>query len=228
MGTDPSVDPLSARPRRGLGRELGEALIVALVLALFARTFLVQAFEIPSGSMEPNLLIGDHVLVNKFVYGQAPPSWLAAVLPYRAVDRGDVVIFRYPLDPRRDFVKRCVAVPGDRLGWRDDRLVINGHEVDERGYAHLDPRPGRRTAADRGERMLGQELYCLGDNRDASNDSRAWGPVPLTAVKGRALLVYWSVSEPSARGASARATLLDHPGRWLTATRWRRSMTVVR
>ncbi len=191
------------RHRRPILIELLELLVTALVLALFVRTFLFQAFSIPSGSMEQGLLVGDKILVNKFIYSQQGPTWLSGLLPTRPVQRGDVVVFRYPLDPDRNFVKRCVAQPNDTVELAQRRLLINGTEVDESGYTHytddrIYPRnvalpDALRTRDNYGPYTLPPESYfCLGDNRNNSNDSRHWGTVPAANVKGRGWLIYWS------------------------------------
>ena len=230
-----------ARPQ---WREYVESILVAVVFATFARTFVVQAFKIPSGSMEPSLLVGDHIVVNKLVYALEP--WLGAsgLLPRRPVARGDVVVFKYPEDPGRDFIKRCVALPGDLVGLRDKQLYVNGRYVDERDYVqHRDPRTYPRTP------LLPDSLrrrdnfgpytvpaghyFCLGDNRDFSNDSRFWGPVPARYVKGRALLIYWSFpageGEPDAAGAGARRRRLRQVlAGFFTDTRWERTFRIVR
>ncbi len=232
---------LQAKP---IWREYLEALLVAVVFATFARTFIVQAFKIPSGSMEPSLLVGDHILVNKFVYA---PAFLSAesLLPRRPVERGDVVVFKYPQDPSRDFIKRCVALPGDVVGVRDKQLYINGRFVDDRAYVeHRDPRTYPRTPllpeSLRRRDNLGPysvpagHYFCLGDNRDNSNDSRFWGPVPASYVKGRALIIYWSFPAPEedeAAGA-ALAARWRQLGRvaagFLSQTRWGRTFRIVR
>jgi len=230
-------------PAKPLWREYLEALLVAVVFATFARTFIVQAFKIPSGSMEPNLLVGDHILVNKFVY--APGRWTAeaALLPRRAVRRGDVVVFKYPEDPSRDFIKRCVGLPGDLVAVRDKQLYINGRFVDQRAYIeHRDPRTYPRTPFlpdslrrrdNFGPYAVPRDHYfCLGDNRDNSNDSRFWGPVPASYVKGRALLIYWSFpAAEEQRGASAGARwrqLGRVAARFFADTRWERTLRIVR
>ena len=222
-----------ARPRRrSTLREYFEALLIAVIFATFARTYVVQAFKIPTGSMEENLLIGDHILVNKFLYGDTLGALDAAVLPHREVRRGDVVVFRYPEDPSRDFIKRCVGLPGDKVELMGDLLYVNEQLVDDASYAHHVPEVRYRERF--GPMTVGDdEYFCLGDNRDNSRDSRAWGGVPASFVKGRAFLIYWSYD-------GGRQSL-EWPGYWgklrqlaevargfFTNTRWSRSFKIVR
>jgi signal peptidase I len=229
---------------RSAWREYLEALLVAVIFATFARSFVVQAFKIPTGSMEANLLVGDHILVNKFVYGPTASTLERLIFPSRAVRRGDVVVFKYPLDPRRDFIKRCVALPGDRIEIRDKVLYLNGEPVDESAYVfHTDSRtyPSSVFLSDdyRYRDNFGplevpeDELFFMGDNRDDSHDSRFWGAVPLEFVKGRAFAIYWSFeAEESSVGwpgylgrlRQLARVLLQFPSR----TRWNRSLRLVR
>jgi signal peptidase I len=188
--------------RKSLAREYLESVVVAVILALFIRTFAVQAFKIPTGSMETNLLIGDHLLVNKLVYAPSlgrVENWL---LPRRQVARGDVVVFKYPEDPGRDFIKRVIALPGETVEVRDETVLIDGTPLDESRYVHFldaglgpgDPEYGLRALREGyGPKTVPEgQLFVLGDNRDNSRDSRYWGFLPRDQVKGRALLVYWS------------------------------------
>jgi signal peptidase I len=231
-----------SRHRPHLLRDYLEALLVAVVFATFARTWVVQAFKIPSGSMEQNLLIGDHILVNKFIYGPAPSALERAFLPVRPLRRGDVVVFQFPGDPERDFIKRCVGLPGDTIELHDKQLSVNGRPVDDETYVyHSDKRTFPRLPLlseslwrrdNFGPYRVPEEQYFfLGDNRDNSNDSRFWGPVSQSALKGRALLVYWSSDLPQpAENASWPARLAAF-GRalvgFLDHTRWGRSMRLV-
>lgn len=185
--------------KKSVAREYFESIVIAVIMALFIRTFVVQAFKIPTGSMEPNLLIGDHLLVNKFVF--APGSFERALLPTRDIRRGDIVVFKYPEDPERDFIKRVIGLPGDIVELRDRRVYINGKPVDE-PYAHYLPRPAdaslhEATSEDVREvygpvAVPADGYFMMGDNRDNSQDSRYWGFLPRDYVKGRALFIYWS------------------------------------
>jgi signal peptidase I len=180
--------------RKSVVREYAEALLVALLLALFIRSFIVQAFKIPSGSMIPTLLIGDHILVNKFVYGVRLPYLGTSIFPVGTPHRGDVVVFVYPQDDEKDFIKRVVAVAGETVEVRDKRLYVNGEAVAD-PYAHFAETEGRTTAPRDNFGPFAVPagyVFVMGDNRDRSYDSRFWGPVALDNVKGKAFLIYWS------------------------------------
>jgi len=167
-----------------------------LVLALVIRTFVVQAFTIPSESMEPTLEIGDHLLVNKFIYGIKIPFTSIHLFALKSPQRGDVVVFIYPLDPDKDFIKRVIGVEGDTVKILNKKLYINGEEV-----------PDPHAVYRENTILLGDEqkpdnfgpvtvpngsLFVMGDNRDVSLDSRSWGFVPLKDVLGKAFAIYWS------------------------------------
>ncbi len=177
-------------------REYAEAIIVALVLALIIRTFVVQAFKIPSGSMEPTLEIGDHILVNKFIYGTKIPFTNLSLFPWTSPQRGDVIVFIYPLEPDKDFIKRVIGVEGDTVKIINKRLYINGAEVpDPHAVYKEDPvLPGDVQKRDNFGPITVPpgKLFVLGDNRDRSLDSRFWGFVPLEDVRGKAFIIYWS------------------------------------
>jgi signal peptidase I len=213
--------------RHRLLREALGALVLALLLALYARCFLVQAFRIPTASMAPTLRVGDHVLVNKFVFGPARYRWERRLLPLREPRAGDVVVFRFPRDRRRDFVKRVVGVPGNRLALDRKRLAVDGREVAETAYVvHTDTRaypdspllhPYFRHRDNLGPLVVpAGHYFVLGDNRDRSEDSRTWGFVPQGLVRGRTLLVYWS--RPAAEASPAAASegrRRQHAPRWV-------------
>ena len=187
--------------QKSTAREYFESIVIAVILALFVRTFVVQAFKIPTGSMEPNLLVGDHLLVNKFVFGPAMGGLERGVLPMREVRRGDIVVFKYPEEPDRDFIKRVIGLPGETLEVRQRQVLINGEALDE-PYAHfLFPVGAGDTGGDVRSRygpvtVPDGHVFAMGDNRDNSQDSRYWGYLPLSYVKGRALMVYWSFEAP--------------------------------
>jgi signal peptidase I len=177
-------------------REYAEAILMALVLALFIRTFIVQAFKIPSGSMIPTLEIGDHILVNKLAYGLRMPFLERYLVQYGDPQRNDVVVFIYPEDRSKDFIKRVIAVAGDTVELRDKKVFINGKQVEDR-HGHFmgyDPQAGGvGSGDDYGPKTVPQNhIFVMGDNRDRSYDSRFWGFVDLNEVRGKAFLIYWS------------------------------------
>jgi signal peptidase I len=193
----------AATYKKSVGREYLESVVVAVILALFIRTFIVQAFKIPTGSMETNLLIGDHLLVNKEIYSPSLGRFEDLILAKKPVQRGDVVVFKFPEEPTRDFIKRVIGLPGETVEIRDKSVFIDGRKLNE-PYAHFlepplsrdDPEYGLRGEAIRdnwGPQVVPTDhLFVMGDNRDNSRDSRFWGFLPEDQIKGRALLVYWS------------------------------------
>lgn len=230
MGPDVHAGPLTGAPpaaapgRRSLAREYLEAILVSVILALFVRTFLLQAYVVPTASMEDNILAGDHLVVNKFIYAPARGPW-ARFLPGRAVRQGDVFVFKFPEDPGRDFVKRAVALPGDLVEIRDKVVYVNQAPLREPQVTHADPNvqgAGRRDQFGP-IRVPADQIFAMGDNRDRSNDSRFWGTVPLSNVKGRALFVYWS-SPPETGDHSLPERIVDVFRR----TRWSRTFHPVR
>jgi len=174
-----------------------QAILIALLLAIFIRTFIAQAFKIPSGSMESTLLIGDHILVNKFIYGVRNPFTRELWFPVKKPERGDVVVFIYPLDREKDFIKRVIAVEGDTIQIRDKKVYVNGKLFSGmENIQHTDPRilPGSVQPRDNmGPVTVPKgKIFVMGDNRDQSYDSRFWGFVPLKDLKGEAFTIYWS------------------------------------
>ena len=229
---------------RSVLREYFEALLIAVIFATFARGYVIQAFKIPTGSMEQNLLIGDHILVNKFVYGEGISSPARYLLPARTVRRGDVVVFKFPDEPSRDFIKRCIGLPGDRIEIVDKVLHVNGKRVDDGPLVyHSDSRTYPRSPFLHESYRLRDNfgpytvpeghLFFMGDNRDNSNDSRFWGPVPESHVKGRAFMVYWSFAgEREPLSWPGYRNKIKHLGNvalgFFTNTRWDRSFRIVR
>ncbi|HEX3702211.1 MAG TPA: signal peptidase I, partial [Vicinamibacterales bacterium] len=188
--------------RKSTLREYFESIVIAVILALFIRTFVVQAFKIPTGSMEENLLIGDHLLVNKFIFGPTESRLERALLPVMAIRRRDVIVFKYPEDPDRDFIKRVIGLPGETVELRDKRVYINGQPLDE-PYVHFLEPPGSEsdvhevTSYDVRDHygpvtVPPDQYFMMGDNRDNSADSRYWGFLRRDLVKGKALMIYWS------------------------------------
>lgn len=177
-------------------REYGEAAAIAILLALFIRTFVVQAFKIPSGSMKPTLLVGDHILVNKFIYGIKIPFLQKTLIPISNPKRGDIIVFIYPVDKSKDFIKRVIGLPGDRIEIVDTEILINKELYsDSHGfYANQGLKTGNPSSEDRYGPVIVPEnhFFVMGDNRDHSYDSRYWGFVPSKSVKGKAFIIYWS------------------------------------
>ncbi|HEX7124640.1 MAG TPA: signal peptidase I [Thermodesulfobacteriota bacterium] len=210
-----TVEPQSAVRAKSQFREILEAVVVALLLAAVVRVFVVQAYKIPSRSMVPTLLVGDHILVNKFIYGIKIPGTDYRLPGLRAPRRGDVVVFVPPDDPNRDFIKRIVGVPGDTIEVRAKKVYVNGKPSDQEAHAiHVDERPVEepgdrimtavrdcefpRPGSDVFRDWFGpctvppEHYFMMGDNRDQSQDSRFWGYVPMKDIRGKAFVIYWS------------------------------------
>jgi signal peptidase I len=195
--------------RKSTFREYFESICIAVVLALFVRTFVVQAFKIPTGSMENNLLIGDHLLVNKFVYAPSLSGLEKMLLPIDEIERGDILVFKYPEDPERDFIKRTIGLPGETIELRNKVVYVNGKPLDE-PYVHFLFPAGSAGEADftdfdvrrnYGPVTVPADMYfMMGDNRDNSQDSRYWGFMPRSYVRGKALFVYFSFGEDGVGG----------------------------
>ncbi len=215
-------------------REYFESIVIAVILALFVRTWVVQAFKIPTGSMENNLLIGDHLLVNKFIFGPTTGRLEHALLPVREPHRGDVVVFKYPDEPDRDFIKRVIGLPGETLELKSKKVYIDGRPLDEPYVHFLEPAHDAQeiTSFDVRERygpvrVPDGQYFVMGDNRDNSQDSRYWGFLPRGYIKGRALMIYWSYESgredylDEGMGASVKrlASVVTH---FFTKTRWER------
>ncbi|MFQ5451422.1 MAG: signal peptidase I [Nitrospinaceae bacterium] len=203
-GLSPVSEPGVQKKTKTVFREYVEAIVIALLLALFIRTFVLQAFKIPSGSMKPTLQIGDHILVSKFAYGIHIPNEIPIInvklfpdiiLFSKNPKRGDIVVFKFPKDETRDFIKRVIGLPGDLLQVRSQRVYINNK-------LYEDPHAFHRVAA-RADPFVPRDdfgpvvvpegyLFVMGDNRENSQDSRYWGFLDMTKVKGRALMIYWS------------------------------------
>jgi len=175
--------------RKSVLREYAEAIAIAVVLALFIRTFVVQAFKIPSGSMKPTLLVGDHILVNKFIYGIKIPFTDKTIIKLGKPKRGDVVVFKYPLDTKKDYIKRVVGLPGDKVKLVNKQLFINDRVMDD-PHASYSVYGNLRNFGP--VTVPAHHLFVMGDNRDESSDSRVWGFVPDAYLKGKAFLIYWS------------------------------------
>lgn len=175
--------------------EYVEAIVTALILALIIRTYIVQAFKIPSGSMIPTLLIGDHILVNKFLFGTEIPFTDKKILILRKPEKGDIIVFKYPENPKKDFIKRVVASEGDVIEERNKVVYVNGQVVLEPYIQHFDQsiRFGADPRDNFGPLIVPKDkVFVMGDNRDQSYDSRYWGFVDINQIRGKALIIYWS------------------------------------
>ena len=232
-------------------RQVAEWTVTVLML-LFGTTTLVQAFVVPTGSMESTLLIGDHLFVDKLAY--SPPGPISRhLLPYTEVKRGDIIVFKYPPDPRQNYVKRVVAVPGDRLKVVNKSLVLNGRPLQEPYTQHVrtfvdpyadnfpsepnlfvDPRARQMLSGHvkDGEVVVPAGMYfAMGDNRDNSADSRYWGFVPRENIVGKPAIIFWSYDAPTERLASGNidpAHLFDIVVNFFTKTRWERQFKLIR
>ncbi len=199
--------------KKSLFREYVEAALIAIFLALLIRTFVVQAFKIPSGSMEPTLLIGDHILVNKFIYGIKIPFTDHYILQINKPKRGDVVVFKWPKDEEKDFIKRVIGIAGDKIEIKDDMLYVNDEKITTKYigiYKDKYINTLSRYLESFGESthyivdeyskhehfgpviVPENSIFVMGDNRDNSHDSRYWGFVSLPKLKGKAMIIYWS------------------------------------
>jgi signal peptidase I len=173
-----------AKSEKSVFRQYAEAIIIAVILALVIRSFVIQAFKIPSGSMLETLQVGDHILVNKFLYRFTDPQ------------HGDIIVFKYPQDEGRDFIKRVVALPGDTVEIRKKRVYINDKPLTEPYAIHLDPATLENSGSPRDKFgpivVAPGQLFMMGDNRDYSMDSRFWGFLDMKKIKGKAFIIYWS------------------------------------
>ena len=246
--SEPDAPPSDSETQRSLITEW----VITIILLLFVTTSLVQAYVIPTGSMENSLLIGDHLLVDKLAF--APSGSISEhLLPYDQVKRGDVIVFRYPVDIKQTFVKRVIGVPGDRLRLTDKQLTLNGRRVYEPYAYHMTdyldsyrddfPSEPNVTLPERAQDMLQNHVvdgnvvvppgsyFAMGDNRDSSLDSRYWGFVPRDNIIGKPLLIYWSsnasTEELSSPGINP-GHLLDMIVHFPSKTRWGRTFRLIR
>lgn len=225
--------------RKSTFREYYEALLIAVIFVNFARIFVFQAFKIPSPSMEDNLKVGDHIIVNKFILGAG--TNLDGLLPLRLIRRGDIIVFRYPLQPETDFVKRVIGLPGDVVEIHNKKVFINGRELDEPYAVHDDPQiyppqdalpqPYRSRDQFKAFTVPAEHYFAMGDNRDRSSDSRYWGTVPRSMITGRPFMVYWSYrgtpSPPDSSAKERAKELLGVVVHFFTKTRWDRTFFIV-
>ncbi len=243
---------VAALPPRAIGhRGFIAEWTITVILLLFGTTNLLQAFVIPSGSMEDTLLVGDHLLVDKLAYSP-PDAFSKHLLPYEDVQRGDIIVFRYPVDIQQTFVKRCIGVPGDRIHLSGKHLFLNGHPMVEPYAYHKRPEidpyrddfpsaPGIGLSASArdmlqnhvvdGDVVVPQGFYfAMGDNRDNSLDSRYWGFVPRANIVGKPLIIYWSFDADTNDLTDPGLNLphlVDMALHFPTKTRWSRTLRLV-
>ena len=213
-------------------------LLIFVIFTLFVRTFVVAHINIPTPSMVPAVLVGDHILVNRFAYAPHLDTPLHRLLPYRDPTIGDVVTFAQPDRPRRDLIKRVAALSGDTVAITSKTFTRNGTPVDEPWAQFTDPQiwpddpstpPSRRVRDNLASMVIPDDhVFCLGDNRDESQDSRVFGPVPRSTLRGRAFLVYWSFDSDDRASARGLGRLFYTPLHLFSKTRWDRQFTLVR
>ncbi|HOW56906.1 MAG TPA: signal peptidase I [Smithellaceae bacterium] len=181
---------------KGKVKEYAEAIIIAILIAVVIRTFIIAAYKIPSGSMKPTLLIGDHLMVNKFIYGVKIPYFRKTIIPVTDPERGDIIVFIYPQDRSKDYIKRVIGKGGDKIEIKNKKIFLNGKEYSDGVGVYSDSKiyPAAINERDNfGPVTVPQgHLFVMGDNRDESMDSRFWGFVDLKDVEGKALIIYWS------------------------------------
>jgi signal peptidase I len=219
-----------AEYQKPLVRDYLETILICVIFVIFSRAFVFQQSKIPSGSMMDTLLVGDYIMVNRFVYAPSSFGWEPNLLPVREIERGDVVVFKKPQEPEIDFIKRVVGLPGETVELRDGFLYVDGEYVEESyveaEYRRRDPRKNfPPTLVKPGHYLV------FGDHRDQSQDSRFWGQVPRGLMKGRALLVWWSYDEESSKIYMSFSERLKSWGskaaHFITRTRWRRCFSLI-
>jgi signal peptidase I len=227
-GRTDSTESAATPPIKGVFREYAETILVCVIFLIFTRAFAFQQSKIPSGSMEDTLLIGDYIMVNRFVYSPAMGGFERAILPVREIERGDVIVFKQPDEPEVDYIKRVVGIPGDTLELRRGYLYVNGEAVDE---PHV--KDNYREPKFEGPWTVPEgQYFAMGDHRNRSSDSRKWGTVPRELIKGRALLIWWSYEEdPDAATRRGLENLKAMGTKLLTfpwKSRWSRCFTLIR
>jgi len=216
-------------------REYAEAILVAFVLAFFIRTFVIQAFKIPSGSMEKNLLIGDHILVNKMVFAPVVKSYEKYFLPVKEIKRGDVIVFKYPNNPSIDYIKRVIALENETIEIRNKTVYINNKKLEEPYKYHFDSEYFAPVRDNLLPKKVPQGYYfVMGDNRDNSQDSRYWGFLARDHIKGRAFIIYWSEKADRAEYRLDKSffenlkDILNTLIHFYSKTRWERTFKLIK
>jgi signal peptidase I len=216
--------------QKSFNRDIVETLLICFVFVVFYRSFIFQQSKIPSGSMNDTLRSGDYIMVNRFVYADTSFDWEKKILPIRPIRRGDVVVFKFPMEPEVDFIKRVVGVPGDVVAVQQGHLFVNGEPIDE-PYVNPDYfGPAAKSIAPQVVRP--GHYFVMGDHRDQSKDSRMWGQVSRDLMKGRALLIWWSYPEKSSDGKMPFLQRLKSWGdkalHFATRSRWERCFKLIR
>ncbi|MCZ6670349.1 MAG: signal peptidase I [Acidobacteria bacterium] len=227
------IDQNSALPRpKGLFRDYFETIVTCVIFVVFSRAFVFQQSKIPTGSMIPTLLIGDYIMVNKYVYSSTASVLEEKLFPVGGIKRGDVIVFKYPLEPEKDYIKRVIGLPEETIEVRNCTVYINGTPLEEPYKQHVN-RFNCRWDYYPPTRIPENSYFAMGDNRDESRDSRVWGFVPRKNIKGRALLIWWSYEEKPGTwrqtGLRARAkSIVEKTTHFLTRSRWNRSFKMIR
>jgi signal peptidase I len=221
------------KKRHGVFREYFELIAETAVFVFFVMTFVIQAFQIPTGSMEPNLLVGDFLLVNKMVYRNADNAIDRLVLPKRPVRRQDIIVFKYPGNLSKDYVKRAIGLPGDKIEIKRKQVFVNDIPLNEPYKRHIDPQtfdPAQDAQRDNfGPVTVPSDcLFAMGDNRDNSEDSRYWGFVPLANLKGRPWIIYFSYeAETNAYQKTGLADRLKKIVSFISKARFKRFLKII-
>ena len=221
-----TVELVDAQPK-GIVRDYAETILICVIFVVFTRAFIFQQSKIPSGSMEDTLLIGDYIMVNRYVFSPADSALEKLLLPVRDVRRGDVIVFKFPEEPETDYIKRVIGLPGDKLEIRRGIVYINGERLDDpyvkEAYRMADSVPELTVPEGR--------YWVMGDHRDRSSDSRVWGFVSRDLIKGRALLIWWSYTEGpndiNLRGMDQLKAIGSKVVHLFTRSRWSRCFTLI-
>jgi signal peptidase I len=218
------------RQRKSVLRDYTETILICVIFVIFSRAFVFQQSKIPSGSMMDTLLVGDYIMVNRFIYSSNSFGWEEKILPHRPLRRGDVVVFKWPQEPEVDYIKRVVGLPGDTIEVREGYLYVNGQRINE---PYVQESYRKKNIKPHGPEIVGPGHYfMMGDHRNESSDSREWGQVPRELIKGRALLIWWSYDEHK---TSAYMSFSERMKSWgdkavhfFTRSRWRRCFNLIR
>ncbi len=225
-GDDRATAP-EGPPPKGIVRDYAETILICVIFVVFTRAFIFQQSKIPSGSMEDTLLIGDYIMVNRYVFSPADSAWERALLPVRDVRRGDVIVFKFPAEPETDYIKRVIGLPGDTLEIRKGFVYANGQRLDDPYVksAYRLPDTYAPFVVPEGR------YWVMGDHRDRSSDSRVWGFVSRDLIKGRALLIWWSYTEGpndiNLRGMDQLKAIGNKVAHLFTRSRWGRCFTLI-